>query len=333
MEDNSEAITEKDTSKQETWKLYNSVIFWVKLARKQLDGIKQSLNSEETDLVINFAHNELKSAIRTNEHMRDKWHNPFLQLESEPSIMPDGETMRQRLSRLLPTVWADAEFWKIVNSGPDSLAKYIAVTDHLRMRYLLDVRFYPGVWRKLVNRPMQRAYLFGIMVFAAQHYFHVENADPEFKGAFLDDKFSDEELGRLVKHYAYFPYDDPRSNLASRLLPENALKGLRLAIGKFRSDLDWIIKNPGKIHARRAPTPRHKPASSTNVPHLEQMIELLRGEPGLSDYQLSLKHFGDAVDVHRKLAKQAKAVARFREGISVKQHRPRGSRLPFHEEN
>jgi hypothetical protein len=240
--------------------------------------------------------------------------------------LPDEESTPERLYRLLRIIWVNPEFWEIVRTGTRNRETFQAMTDYLGSRYLLAIPFGPRVWRKLVNHPMWRDYLFGLMVMSASRFFHFGPANPQAQEKILECEFTVEEMGLLLDAYIRNPNADQRSTLTGKLIDTESAKTFRLAVGKLQNDLTWVINNPGKVHATRSPTPKHNLPELSHVHCVEEMVGILRDEPALSDYELAFRQFGSPERKHRARAKQAKLVAQHREQIPVEWHKSRGDK-------
>ena len=78
--------------------------------------------------------------------------------------------------------------------------------------------------------------------------------------------------------------------------------------------------------AHRAPSTRHRTRKLSEAKSLEEMVIILRSDPGISDYALAKQAMGRMTAAGRKLGKEAKMLAFYRDRLPVKFHKSAGDK-------
>ena len=245
------------------------------------------------------------------------------------SELPDEMTFSERLGNLLPTVWSDYRLWKVfAMKPPESAVLKNALASYCLLKfYNLQIPFRDSVWLELRGQPKKWNYLQGLMCCQARRFFRLEDTSAK-------DELNDSEkmllnelsLGQLLYQYARQPFNDWRPTLRQMDLPATVLRRLSQAAGSLAKDAAWLAFNPGGYRAGRAPALDHRSRNLGNAKTVEDMVVRLRQAPGLTDYALAKMSMGSLDPAGRKLAKEAKLLALYRERLPVTFHKSRGDK-------
>jgi hypothetical protein len=265
------------------------------------------------------------------------WSLPSRQeIERIAGDLPKEITFQEALSERLLIVWADEMLWRLIRTGqqhhpppPHTIDDY--VRGFLVSKYHLQISFTASVWLEMLRQPLERAYLFGLMVLMAPRFFWVQSPNP---GKDLEAKWraalSHDMLGDLLNKYVHNPGQDWRPSLCVQIaragFPKEVLEWLRLAINRLADDIAHIIQHPDRFDARRAPPVGHRLRRFSEAKAIEEMVVLLRRDAGLSDNALAKQYKGRITAADRKLAREARLLAFYRDGLPVKFHKSFGDK-------
>lgn len=282
----------------------------------------------------------LQSAQRILQSIREgtkhsqsrRWERP-----NRPSIeqivgdLPEQLTFSEALSERLLIVWADHKLWRIIRAdqrqlpSPHTIDSYVHTW--LACKYHLNMDIPASVWREMACQPDQRAYLFELLVLSAPKFFWVQSPDPKNDlPTEWRNKLSRENLGALLNKYVQNPVQDWRPSLVMEGYPEEVLEWLRFAVNKLAKDIAYVIQHPERFDARRAPSVPRRVRKLKEVKAIEDMVVLLRHDGQVSDGALAKQSMGRITAAGRKLAREARLLARYRDGLSVKFHKSRGDK-------
>ena len=253
-------------------------------------------------------------------------------IEQVAGDLPDRDTFPEALRERLLIVWADNIFWRIIRNGPKlPPASVPTVDDYVRSwlvhKYHLTIPIPASVWREMVAQPIQRAYLFGLLVCLAPRFFWVQSQVPKDDlPAKWRDKLSCDNLGALLNKYVQNPVQNWRPSLALEDYPEEVLEWLRFAVNRLADDIAYVIQHPGRFDARRAPPVPHRMRGLGEVKAIEDMVERLRCDGQVSDGALAKQTIGRITAAGRRLAREARLLACYRDGLPVKFHKSRGDK-------
>ena len=244
--------------------------------------------------------------------------------------LPDKATFGEKLSNLLPVVWADYRLWQaFARTPPESPILKDALFAHMLLKfYNLQIPFRDSVWLELRAQPIKWNFLRWLMTASgADSFFNLESASAKDEltageRSLLGELF----LGKLLGKYVGIPLNDWRSLIWHMQYPPQVLRRLSQAAASLSKDAAWCAKNPDRYVARVAPTAGHRVRGLHDVKAIEDMVGLLRGDPGISDYALAKAGMGRITAAGRKLAKEAKLLAFYRDGVPVQLHKSRGDK-------
>ena len=244
--------------------------------------------------------------------------------------LPKEPTPSEALADRLLIVWADADFWKNkrigLNHPPNSPATIddVAFAYHLD-KYNLNLKIPANAWFEMVRKPILRAYFFQLMTVLAPRYFWVRSSAPKQNlPAKWRSELSRDRLGALLYKYVQNPAQDWRPQLVLEHYPKEILEWLRAAVNRLADDLGYVLKNPGRFDARRAPPIAHRVRTLAEAHRIEQMVAMLRKQPEITDYSLAKECLGSMTGSSRKLAREARLLAFYRDGLHVSFYKSRG---------
>jgi hypothetical protein len=256
-------------------------------------------------------------------------------IEQMVGDLPNEPTPPEVLADRLLILWADADFWRIIRKvlkeAPDPPATIDHVPlDYLRDKYDLYLQIPVNTWLEMVRKPIQRAYCFELMTVFAWRYFPVQSSVPKQNlPARWRTELSRDKLGAMLDmlcRYVQYPARDWRPQLVLTGFPKETLERLRAAVNRFADDIGYVLKNPTRFDAGRAPPIGHRVRTLADAHHIEQMVAMLRQQPEITDYSLAKQCLGSMAGSSRKLAKEARLLASYRDGLHVKFYASRGSK-------
>lgn len=254
------------------------------------------------------------------------------QTEKFVGDLPQEATFPEALQDRLQIVWSDPKFWLLIRELPKvSPPPPHTIDDYCRSyiyrQHQLVIPFPASMWQEMVREPIQRAYIFQLMVCLAPRFFPTGTAAHQSNLARpAGDLLPEQELGLWLHRYVHFPGQDWRPSLALDEFSEQELKLLRAGLARMLKDVSYLIKYPGRFDARRAPPVAHRTRTLEEAHHVEQMVVKLRQQPDLADYSLAKQYFGSDNANKRKLAGEARKLAYYRDQIPVTFHRSKGKK-------
>jgi hypothetical protein len=260
------------------------------------------------------------------------WEKPNrISIQKYTGDLPKELTYWEALKERLLIVWADEKFWLLIRKGlkyppsPHTVDDYIY--SFLLHRYHLAIPIPASVWCEMVLRPAERAYLFDLLVVSAPKYFWIQSRDPKNDlPAKWRTELSSEKLGALLNKYVQNPVQDWRPSLVLEGYPTEVLEWLRFAVNRLADDIAYVTRNPERFDARRAPPVAHRLRSLSEVKAIEEMVERLRYDGQVSDGTLAKQSLGRITAAGRKLAREARLLAHYRDCLPVKFYRRRGDK-------
>lgn len=243
--------------------------------------------------------------------------------------LPAEDTLPERLARLLPVIWADYRVWYYVHLVETQPSRKLKPLNAFLLRwYGLHIPFTNSVWIELRSHAGKWAYLTGLMIASPRPFFDFEKAaDGDYPTPTDQELISDcRKLGHLLYRYLRYPGADWRVYLHSEF--EWILDFLVVACKKIAADASWSLEEPNRFEASRAPALPHRVRSLEDAQKLEQMVGLLRDNPVTTDYDLAKRALGNFSGAGRRLAKEARRLALYRDRLPVKFHRSSGDKRP-----
>ncbi len=249
---------------------------------------------------------------------------------TDPDWRPDLPNLPRRLTRaetlsvVLPIIWADSRLWGIIRSVEDRSRPESDIDEYLADTYQVRLKLPLAAWNQLIQFPRHRDYVFLLIPSVPGRF-----CEPPGRSVAAESRESAAAIDAASKALAaYFgpEMSDPLPGLAKANLPTVALKAIRAACDKLRDDAAWCLKHPGMMPAPRATLTRPPAKRILRAEALERMVDILRAEPDLADYDLAKRALGDPGSTGRTQARDAKILANLRDRISVAQYKTRGRR-------
>lgn len=255
----------------------------------------------------------------------------------------EQKTLNSELDVRLALIWSDLTFWQKVRGGRVEPLPNDTVEAYLLYKYLLLIPWNKTLWDQMVARPNRRNLLFFLMCSIAEEFMWVQSADPEEE---LEEHASEAlqriaESGLLLR-YANSPGADFRPWLFSQGPPTEVLERLRDAGKRLASDAAWCLRQirtksgmewdldrqaahlVNQMPPRRPQSLARRSQSLALARTREDMVDLLRGDPTLPDYQLSKRCLGRDTAAGRKQGQEAKLLAYYRDRLPVIFYNRRG---------
>jgi hypothetical protein len=277
--------------------------------------------------------------LRKNASEVEQWHwdpQGRARIEELAGDLCQGPTCHEVLEDRLRIIWADAKFWRIIRTPQKKMASGFTPDDmaanYVCQTYHLVIPFQASLWIDLIDKPIERAYLFSLIVLVhSESYFWLasrnpkENLPPGWRA-----KLAVPQLGGLLFLYVQFPACDWRPTVAAEKYPREVLKWLHASIKKLATDLAYLINHPNSysFDPRRAPPIPHRIRNLGDVYRLERMASKLREQPSITDYMLAKEVLGSIGGGGRKLARESRFLAHYRDQIPVVFHRSKGTKPP-----
>jgi hypothetical protein len=285
--------------------------------------IKNSPAPDVTRLVVEDFRKDPYKVDLDKAHIHRKF------LKSQFPSLPDEPTPRERLSDLLPVLWADHRLWWFLSrKPPEKPILKGAVFAYLLLKfYGLHIPFSDSFWLELRGQAPKWNHLQFLMPWLAERFFYPGPASSKDELSESEDTLLNETLlGKLLERYVKNPQRDWRPLLSSMNFPVRVLRRIAQATANLSEDARWCQEHPGQLASGRAPKVGHRIRSLADVRTIEIMVEAVRQNPQTSDYELAKKCLGRIEAGDRKLAKDAKKLAMYRDSIPVKFHKSHGDK-------
>ena len=275
---------------------------------------------------------------------------PALKSPNIPATKPENQiATSERIRIQLEKLWADIEFWEMVYfsdkhpSAPDIKkcedrldywrrtssygADEVRLNWHIESKHGLSLpNFSPENWKELVSAKGERAKLFEIICRQEWRWLHDQLTiiSERVKGELVAKGFKS-----LVDEYFNNSRFKLTQLLASQNFSCNALKGIKAMTERLGGDVDWCLKNEGKIPPAEVRNPVGAESSIERTRTIEELAQLIRAAPFDSNGDIAKKYCKKAKDKGRTAHKEsmrietakARKLALYRDGIKVKFHK------------
>lgn len=310
-----------------TWKRFNSVGFWARELKGYLETL--ILVGDRKELRMKQLRSTLIACKRAARFDHDS--GPAANFQDDRDLaapyvdLPEGGlTPMEYLWRNLYVLWADPNFWEELRSSTDDEEGYAKITDWIESEYRLRILFPRGLWLKLLDRKLIREYFFELMKMTSSYYVVFLTKEAEDKVKVFQRYIKDDTIDRLIPYSIAHPFEDMRNHWAWAFveLDEDLIQRLEESVKKMLNAIRWIKKNPLEIPSGCVSLPKGRPKDVGAARLREQMVQILRDQPDISDAQLAKMVAKDGKYPQRHIAADARKLAKFRDQIPVVFHSP-----------
>lgn len=228
---------------------------------------------------------------------------------------PEQVTMSEAMAERLPVIWADHRVWSLLRSPNPGAAMSV-----INRVYGIVLPFTKELWFELLEKPAARGYLFPLMVAMPRQFVFRINTGPDAKEVRGDN------VTNVLLGYFLFEGWDFRPSLAKLALSPEALDRIHRAAERLSADARYCRENGNRVEDYRAPSLAHRIRNLEEAALLERMVGKLRRHPDYTDYRLAKEFLGVLNGSGRKLAREARLLAHYRDQLPVVFHKSRGDK-------